>query len=353
MTVSGWPSSGIRRPAPICCCSGRSRRGGFGRRPAPNRRPTLAERCDELRRAARRRAGGGVAAAWAYYQGVAGGPVERDAQAWASMFVVPRVLRGIDGLEVSTTIGGIEVATPVLVAPTAGHRMAHPDGELATAAAAAAEGALLVYSSSAAVPVTEFGAGATGPWWAQVYVMRDRGVTDDYVDRCVAAGARALVVTVDYPGAMASPAFRTSTSGRVDGTPGNYPQWSWPEMSAAIDPSLTPDIIGELARRSGLPVHVKGILHPDDAAAAVAAGAAGIVVSNHGRRQVDGVLPTAPRPASRSCRRWRAGPWSLWTAGSAPGSTCCGRSRSAHPASGSAGPSSGDWPRPVPAACAR
>ena len=233
------------------------------------------------------------AAAWAYYQGVAGGPVERDAQAWASMFVVPRVLRGIDGLEVSTTIGGIEVATPVLVAPTAGHRMAHPDGELATAAAAAAEGALLVYSSSAAVPVTEFGAGATGPWWAQVYVMRDRGVTDDYVNRCVAAGARALVVTVDYPGAMASPAFRTSTSGRVDGTPGNYPQWSWPEMSAAIDASLTPDIIGDLAQRSGLPVHVKGILHPDDAARAVAAGAAGIVVSNHGRRQVDGVLPTA------------------------------------------------------------
>jgi 4-hydroxymandelate oxidase len=121
--------------------------------------------------------------------------------------------------------------------------------------------------------------------------MRDRAVTHDYIDRCVAAGARALVVTADYPGTIASPAFRTTS--RLDAAPGNYPQWSWPEMTASIDPSLTPDVIGELAGRSGLPVHVKGVLNPRDAAIAVAAGAAGIVVSNHGRRQLDGVLPTA------------------------------------------------------------
>ena len=210
----------------------------------------------------------------------------------------------------------------------------------------------MVYSNSAAVEVTEFGAAATGPWWAQVYVMRDRGVTDDYVDRCVAAGARALVITVDYPGALASPAFRTATSGQLDARPATTRSGRWPEMSAAIDPSLTPDVIGELADRSGLPIHVKGVLHAADAAIAVAAGAAGIVVSNHGRRQVDGVLPTAlalpPSPM-----RWWPGGASPSTAGSAAGSTCCGRWRSARPASGSAGRCCGGWPLAEPAGVPR
>ncbi len=230
--------------------------------------------------------------AWAYYQGTAGSP-DLDAQAWSSVLLVPRVLTGLTSVDTSTNLGGARLNTPVLIAATAAHRLAHPEGELATARAAAAEGALMVYSSSAAIEVTEFGAGATGPWWAQVYVMRDRGVTNDYLDRCVAAGAGGLVLTVDYPGAIAKPTFRLATQGGLDATPGNYPQWTWPEMTAAIQPGLTPDVIGELAERTGLPVHVKGILHPQDAGTAVAAGATGIVVSNHGRRQVDGVLPTA------------------------------------------------------------
>ena len=215
-----------------------------------------------------------------------------DERAWSSVLLVPRVLTGLTGVDASTSLGGARLRTPVLVAATAAHRLAHPDGELATARAAAAEGALMVYSSSAAVEVTEFGAAATGSWWAQVYVMRDRGVTNDYLDRCVAAGAGALVLTVDYPGALGKPSFRSATSGQLDATPGNYPQWTWPEMTASIEPNLTPDVIGELAARTGLPVHVKGVLHPQDASTAIAAGATGIVVSNHGRRQVDGVLPT-------------------------------------------------------------
>ena len=229
--------------------------------------------------------------ALAYYQGTAGSP-DLDTRAWSSVLLVPRVLSGLTSVDTTTSLGGAQLATPVLIAATAAHRLAHPDGELATARAAAAEGALMVYSSSAAVEVTEFGAAATGPWWAQVYVMRDRGVTDDYLDRCVAAGAGALVLTVDYPGAIAKASFRTATEGRLDATPGNYPQWTWPEMAAWIQPGLTPDVIGDLAARTGLPVHVKGVLHPQDASTAVAAGASGIVVSNHGRRQVDGVLPT-------------------------------------------------------------
>lgn len=242
---------------------------------------------DELREAAQAALS---PAAWAYYQAAVSSP-ELDAAAWAAASIVPRVLRGLTAVDTATTLGGAAVSTPVLIAATAAHRLADPDGERTTAGAAAAEGALMVYSSSAAVEVTDFGAAAEGPWWAQVYVMRDRAVTYDYVDRCVASGARALVVTADYPGTIASPAFRTAS--RLDAVPGNYPQWSWPEMTASIDPSLTPDVIGELAGRSGLPVHVKGVLNPQDAAIAVAAGAGGIVVSNHGRRQLDGVLPTA------------------------------------------------------------
>ena len=169
------------------------------------------------------------------------GSLDVDIDAWADIFVVPRVLRGVGRVDTSVRLGGAELRTPVLIAPTAGHGLAHADAENATARAAGAEGALMVYSSSATTEVTEFGAAAPGPWWAQVYVMRDRGVTRDYLDRCVAAGARALVLTVDYPGTSASPAFRSAVSGRLDALPGNYPGWTWPEMSAAIDPSLAPE----------------------------------------------------------------------------------------------------------------
>ncbi len=221
------------------------------------------------------------------------GPLDVDIDAWAEYLVLPRVLRGVGEVDTSVTLGGDLLATPVFVAPTAGHGLANPEAEAATARAAAAEGALMVYSSSATTEVTAFGAAATGPWWAQVYVLRDRGVTRDYLDRCVSAGASAVVLTVDYPGTSASPAFRSAVSGQLDALPGNYPGWTWPEMSAAIDPTLAPDIIGDLAEWTSLPVHVKGILGPSDAAIAVAEGASGVVVSNHGRRQVDGVLPTA------------------------------------------------------------
>ncbi len=231
-------------------------------------------------------------AAWAYIQGTAGADGV-DQQAWSSLHLVPGVLRGVRSADTRTTLAGSAVAAPIMIAPTAGHRLAHPDGECASAIGAAAAGALMIYSSSAAMDVTTFGAAATGPWWAQVYVMVDRGVTDDYLDRCVAAGANAPVLTVDYPGAVANAQFRATSQAVIDARPGNYPQWTWQQMTASIDPAITPDVIAELAELAGLPVHVKGVLQPRDAATVVAAGAAGVMVSNHGRRQVEGVLPTA------------------------------------------------------------
>jgi len=230
---------------------------------------------------------------FAYYEGVAGGDPETDHQAWQRLALVPRVLQGLSTVDACLTLGDAVLATPVMVAATAAHGLAHPQAELATAEAAAAAGALMVYSSSAAVEVTQFGAAATGPWWAQVYLMKDRALSDDYIARCVLAGARALVLTVDNAGSLSDAPFRVASRTGMSAVSSNYPGLDWEQMSAQIEPDLRPEHIAELAAASGLPVHVKGVLHPDDAVAAVAAGAAGVVVSNHGRRQLSGVVPGA------------------------------------------------------------
>ena len=290
--------------------------------------------------------------AWAYYQGTAGSP-ELDAQAWSSVLLVPRVLTGLTGIDTSTTLGGARLDTPVLIAATAAHRLAHPDGELATARAAAAEGALMVYSSSAAVEVTEFGAGATGPWWAQVYVMRDRGVTNDYLDRCVAAGAGALVLTVDYPGAIAKAGFRTATEGRLDATPGNYPQWTWPEMSAAIQPGLTPGRHRRTDRAHRPPRARQG-----RAASAGRQHGGGRRRGRHrgvqsrppagGRCAADGLRPAVRGGRRRGRRDRHRGRRDPDRGGRAA------RARAwARPGSASAGRCCGGWPRPAPRASAR
>ena len=101
--------------------------------------------------------------AWDYYSGTAGAPdhAERDERAWQDIDLVPRYLRGIGTVDTTAQLGSATVSTPVLVSPTAAHGLAHPDGEIATAAAAATAGALMIYSNSATVEVTRFGAAAT------------------------------------------------------------------------------------------------------------------------------------------------------------------------------------------------
>lgn len=232
---------------------------------------------------------------WDYYEGVADGHPESrtDHEAWQRIGIVPRVLQGLSGVDTALTLGGTLLPTPVLVAPTAAHGLAHPDGEVATMRGASAAGALMIYSSSAKVAVTEFGATADGPWWAQVYLMRDRSLSDHYVELAAAAGARALVLTVDLSGGLAEAPFRQNTRVGLPALPGNFPGLSWAQMSGGIDANLRPDHVSGLIETTGLPVWVKGVLHPDDAVAAVDAGAAGVIVSNHGRRQIAGVVPTA------------------------------------------------------------
>lgn len=252
-----------------------------------------------LRRAARANMAEG---SWAYYEATAGASrreSRRDVRAWRDLDLVPRALirRAAPDLTValpnSVHRGGARLATPVVVAPTAAHGLAHPDGEHATARGAAAAGALMVYSNSATVPVAEFGAAAAGPWWAQLYLQRDRARSWGYLDRAASAGAGAVVLTVDLGTGAAEPSFRRTAQRTAPMVRGNYPDVDSGQVMAGYEETLTPDVIGEISSHSGLPVHVKGILHPADAARAVEAGAAGIIVSNHGRRQLGGVAPVA------------------------------------------------------------
>jgi 4-hydroxymandelate oxidase len=224
--------------------------------------------------------------------------------AWSRLRLRPRVLRDVTEVSTATTLLGAEVPTPLLVAPMAYHRMVHPDGEAASAAGAASAGVPYVCSTQATLPVEAVAdAAPDAVRWFQVYVVRDRGWTAELVARAAAAGYRALVLTVDVPllGNRLRDLrndFRLPTGM----APANAPPAGAArqrELAADVlaqagqfDPGLTPEVIGWLAERSGLPVVVKGVLRGDDAVACLAAGAAAVVVSNHGGRQLDGVVPT-------------------------------------------------------------
>ncbi len=222
---------------------------------------------------------------------------------WARLRLVPRVLRGGTGsTSTATTVLGTPVRTPVLLAPMAQQVAAHPRGEAEAARAVAAAGSLLGVSTNTAVPFGDVTA-AGAPWWYQVYVLRDRALTALLVERAAAAGASALVLTVDTT-ALARP---------DDPSAGSIEPTEWPDGpgrerltaltatdladadEGAASPALDVDLatIGWLADRTGLPVVVKGVLHPADAAACVEAGAAGVVVSTHGGRRLGASVTAA------------------------------------------------------------
>jgi 4-hydroxymandelate oxidase len=216
------------------------------------------------------------------------------AAAWDRVRFRPRVLRDVSSVSTATTVLGHDLITPVCVAPTALHRAAHPMGEVATARGAAAAGALMEVSTNAGVPFEQIG--ATGvQWWLQSYVLRDRGLTRDILQRAVAAGAAAVVLTTD-----------TTVVGRkynagpsvYDVVPADYlqaniDQGDRTDAALAYADDLTPETIGWLRDVTGLPVVVKGVLRADDARIAVAAGAVAVQVSNHGGRQLDQAVATA------------------------------------------------------------
>lgn len=217
----------------------------------------------------------------------------------------PRVLQELAGGNTRLTLFGQQLDYPVLLAPVAHQRLVHPQGELAMALAASAVGATMVVSTQASVSLEDVARQASAPLWFQLYMHPDRGVTRDLVARAENAGYRALVLTVDAPVAgMRNREQRAGfvmpdweTAANLKGAPpdpvavsraGESPLFGGPLPAAA---PRWADVEALLAS-TRLPVILKGILAPEDAERAVAAGAAGIVVSNHGGRTLDSVPAT-------------------------------------------------------------
>ena len=221
--------------------------------------------------------------------------------AWRRWQIRPRVLVDVASRDPGTVLLGRARPHPVLVAPTAFHRLAHPDGELASGRAARDTGTVMCLSTFSTVGAAELAEAVPGGTrWFQLYVFRDRGVTRAMVEAAAAAGYEALVVTVDLP--VLGRRDRDVRSGFVIEEPTAVPGLTaggvtrplpLTEMALLIDPTLTWADLAWLVEMSPLPVLVKGVLTAEDAALAVAHGAAGVIVSNHGGRQLDGVPASA------------------------------------------------------------
>jgi 4-hydroxymandelate oxidase len=219
----------------------------------------------------------------AVYDFIAGGAgdewtLDRNRRDFARWRLRPRTLRGVEAPDSSSRLLGSPLAMPVMVAPWAYQTLAHPQGEIATARAAAASGAVMVVSSTAYERLEEIAAAGGSPWW-QVYVHRDRSFTAELLARAAAAGYRAVCWTVDLP---VIGLRHRDTRHRFEPPGGLDP------VDRPYDPSITWDDLAWLRSCApDLPLVVKGLLTAEDAELAVQAGADGIVVSNHGGRQLD------------------------------------------------------------------
>ncbi len=215
-------------------------------------------------------------------------------EAWRSVRFRPRVLNDVTDLDLMVSLLGSPSSVPWGVAPTTLQRSVHPEGELAMALATADVGGVMVVSSNAGTPFAEIR--STGVrWWLQLYVPERRDLAEPLLARAVEAGAAAVVLTVDTPVVgtkyVAERAVWDTIDPadlRVNFDPGYD---ALPGSRKARD--LGPGDLAWIAERTGLPVVVKGVLHPDDARRCVDAGAAAVWVSNHGGRQLDRAMTTA------------------------------------------------------------
>lgn len=227
-----------------------------------------------------------------------GQSVQEAETSWDIWRLRPRVLRDVSQVVTSSAVFG-DWESPIGVAPTAYHRLVHPEGEAATARGAAASAAPFVLSSRSTVPIEQVAQeSADRPWWFQVYLMHDRAISDALALRAAANGATALILTGDTPYVGYRPRqgqARPLPLGEdlaLVGVRQHLPEGlvdPWPLIDQT--PRQTTADIERLADLTGLPVIVKGVLRGDDALACVQVGAEGVWVSNHGGRQLDGAVP--------------------------------------------------------------
>lgn len=218
--------------------------------------------------------------------------------------VLPPLLRGVVKPDLSTTVFRDKISLPILLAPVAGQLLFHSDGALASARAAHAAGTVFGVSSSVMNSVEEVAQASPGPKWFQLYAPKDRQVGKRLVERAETAGYRAIVLTVDL-GEWKDSDRRNRFSIPRDilikhlrdiGFAGDFERMSYAELSSfnadAWDMGMTWEVLDWLKKTTRLPILLKGVLRPDDAARAVSLGVDGIVVSNHGGRRLDGMPAT-------------------------------------------------------------
>jgi 4-hydroxymandelate oxidase len=244
-----------------------------------------------------------VPGAHAYAVGGAGDEITlRDnVAAWARLAIRPRMLVGVGERDPGIELLGLPRPHPLIVAPMAFQRMAHPDGEIGMARAAAATGSIMCLSTLATTSAEELAeAVPEAPRWFQLYVFADRGVSRELMARAVDHGYEALVVTVDLPvmgvrerdlrsGQQMAAAELVASAAAAGASGSLTPK----QFATLIDPDLSWRDVERFASDSPLPVIVKGVLTAEDAVLAAEHGARALVVSNHGGRQLDTVLSGA------------------------------------------------------------
>ena len=238
-----------------------------------------------------------------YFAGGAGDEVtlRENVAAWGHWRLRPRALTDVREVSTAGEVLGGPVSMPVLVAPVAYQRMAHPDGEAGMAAGAAAAGTAMCLSTLSTTRPAEVAAAAPeGRHWFQLYAFKDPGVTRALIEEAVGSGFEAILVTVDappggnrerdrrngftLPSELGTPGLTAATGGEA---------LSIEQVFALMNHVLTWADVADLASECSLPVFVKGLLTAEDAELALEHGAAGVVVSNHGGRQLDRALATA------------------------------------------------------------
>jgi 4-hydroxymandelate oxidase len=245
--------------------------------------------------------------AYDYYAGGAGDErtLAANRSAFDAIMLRPRVLVDVSAIDVHTTVLGQRIDLPVLLAPTAFNRLAHPEGEMAAARAARGCGTIMIGSTLSTCALEEVSGACGGGLWFQVYVYKDRAMTQELVARAGACGYRALVLTVDTP--LLGRRYRDVRNNfalppgismrNFEAAMGDAERWGPHSSFSAyvhdlFDATLTWDAVGWLRKQTQLPLLVKGILTAEDARIAIDHGVDGLIVSNHGGRQLDGAVPS-------------------------------------------------------------
>ena len=241
------------------------------------------------------------------YDFIAGGAtdeitIQRTRAVYDAIMLRPRMLVDVSHVDTSTKVLGQEIRFPIMLDPAGAHGRAHPDAELASARAAGAEGTIMVVSSAASYTLEEIARAATGPIWFQQYLYRDQGLTREMARRAEEAGYSVICVTLDSK--VRPKRERNIRNNYVSPTPPNYAglnvgEYSWefnPDAPRGLndirDPSSTWEDLDWLVANTSLPVTVKGIMTGEDARLCVEHGVKGLIVSNHGARQLDTTFAT-------------------------------------------------------------